>query len=140
VREWDYDWNLGFSVNIPLFDGFATKSRVSQAKSNINELDLVEKQIQEGIKLEISQAISDLELAKENIFSQEENVNQAKKALQIAKVQYAEGVITSLEEMDTQLALTIAQTNYLQALADYLVARARYNRAIGRGREVESRE
>jgi len=132
VREWDYDWNLGFLVNINLFDGFATRSKVARAKSSMNELDIVEKQIQEGIKLEISQAISDLNLAKENIFSQKENVDQAEKALEIAKVQYAEGVITSLEEMDTQLALTIAQTNYLQALADYLIAKAKYHKAIGK--------
>ena len=131
VQKWDYDWNIGFLVNINLFDGFATQSKVAQVKSTINELDIVEKQIQEGIKLEVTQAISDLNLAKENILSQEENVNQAKKALEIAKVQYAEGVITSLEEMDTELALTIAQTNYLQALSDYLVARAKYYKAIG---------
>jgi outer membrane protein TolC len=131
VKKWDYDWNLGFLVSVNLFDGFATRSKVAQAKSGLYELDLVEKQIQEGIKLEVSQAISDLNLAKENISSQEENVNQAKKALEIAKVQYAEGVITSLEEMDTQLALTIAQINYLSALTDYVVARARYHKAIG---------
>jgi outer membrane protein TolC len=132
VQKWDYDWNVGFLVNINLFDGFATESKVAQAKSSINELDIVEKQIQEGIKLEVNQAISDLNLAKENIFSQEENVAQAKKALEIAKVQYAEGVITSLEEMDTELALTMAQTNYLQALADYLIAKAKYYKAIGK--------
>ncbi|MGB2698633.1 MAG: TolC family protein [Candidatus Zixiibacteriota bacterium] len=131
VQEWDYDWHVGLLVNINLFDGFATRSKVAQAKSSINELDIIQKQIQEGIKLEVSQAISDINLAKENIFSQGENVTQAEKALEIAKVQYAEGVITSLEEMDTQLALTIAQTNYLQALADYLVARVRYYKAIG---------
>ncbi len=131
VQEWDYDWHIGLLVNINLFDGFATRSKVAQAKSSINELDIIEKQIQEGIKLEVTQAISDINLAKENIFSQGENVHQAEKALEIAKVQYAEGVITSLEEMDTQLALTIAQTNYLQALADYLVARVRYYKAIG---------
>jgi outer membrane protein TolC len=131
MQKWDYDWNIGFLVNINLFDGFATQSKVAQVKSTINELEIVEKQIREGIKLEVTQAMSDLNLAKENILSQKENVNQAKKALEIAKVQYAEGVITSLEEMDTELALTIAQTNYLQALADYLVARARYYKAIG---------
>jgi outer membrane protein TolC len=132
LQKWDYDWNIGFLVNINLFDGFATQSKVAQIKSTINELDIVEKQIQEGIKLEVTQAISDLNLARENILSQEENVNQAKKALEIARVQYAEGVITSLEEMDTELALTIAQTNYLQALADYLVAKAKYYKARGR--------
>jgi len=131
VQEWDYDWKVGLSVNMPLFDGFSTKSKIRQSKSDLAQLDIVQGQVEEGIKLEVRQAISDLNLAKENISSQEENVKQAQKALEIAKVQYAEGVITSLEEMDTALALTVAQTNYLQALSDYLVAKAKYRKAIG---------
>ncbi len=132
VQKWDYDWKVGFSVNMPLFDGFSTRSKIQQGESDLTQLDLLREQVEEGIKLEVNQAISDLNLAKENIISQEENVKQAKRALEIAKEQYAEGVITSLEEMDTQLALTIAQTNYLQALTDYLIAKAKYFKAIGR--------
>lgn len=132
VQEWDYDWKVGLSVNMPLFDGFSTKSKIRQSKSDLVQLDILNRQVREGIKLEVRQAISDLNLARENIVSQEENVKQAKKALEIAKVQYAQGVITSLEEMDTELALTVAQTNYLQALADYSVAKAKYYKAIGR--------
>jgi outer membrane protein len=132
VQKWDDDWNFGFSINLPLFDGFATQSRINQSKSNIKDLEVVQTQIEDGILLETRQAISNLNLAKENILSQKENVAQAKKSLEIAKVQYAEGMITSLEEMDTQLALAIAQTNYLQALADWLVAMAEYEKAIGR--------
>ncbi len=132
VQEWDYDWKVGLSVSMPLFDGFSTRSKIQQAKSDLAELDILQEQIEEGIKLEVRQAISDLKLAEENIFSQEENVDQAKKALEIAKVQYAEGLITSLEEMDTQLALTLAQTNYLSALTDYLIAKAKFYKAIGR--------
>ena len=132
VQEWDYNWNFGISVSMPLFDGFSTRAKIRQAKSDLSELDILQRQTEEGIKLEVRQAILDLKLAEENIISQEENVNQANKALEIAKVQYAEGLITSLEEMDTQLALTLAQTNYLSALTDYLVATAKYNKAIGR--------
>jgi outer membrane protein len=84
------------------------------------------------IKLEISQAISDLNLARENIVSQQENVNQAKESLRIAQVQYQQGLLTNIEEMDTELALTIAQTNYLQAMSDYLIAKAKYEKAIGK--------
>jgi outer membrane protein len=84
------------------------------------------------IKLEISQAISDLNLARENIVSQQENVNQAKESLRIAQVQYQQGLLTNIEEMDTELALTIAQTNYLKAMSDYLIAKAKYEKAIGK--------
>lgn len=130
-RKWDTDWNFTFSLNLPLFDGFATRSRVNQAKSDLKQLDLGNTDLREGIKLEVKQAVSSLELAKETITSQEENVNQAKESLRIAKIQYAQGIITSLEEMDSELALTFAQINYLQALSDYLIAQAKYNQAVG---------
>ena len=37
-----------------------------------------------------------------------------------------------MEEMGIELALTIAETNYLQALSDYLIARAKYEKTIGK--------
>jgi outer membrane protein TolC len=132
IDEWKTDWNFTFLVSVPIFDGFLTRSKVSQARSDLKQLDITEKQIQDLIKLEISQAISDLNLARENIVSQEENVKQAKESLRIAKVQYQQGLLTNIEEMDTELALTIAQTNYLQALSDYLIAKAKYEKAIGK--------
>ncbi|MCK4385886.1 MAG: TolC family protein [candidate division Zixibacteria bacterium] len=130
--EWETDWNFTFLVSVPIFDGFLTRSKVRQARSDLKQLSIAEKQIGDLIKLEISQAVSDLNLAKENILSQEENVKQAKESLRIAKVQYQQGMITNLEQMDTELALTVAQTNYLQALADYLIAKAKYEKAIGK--------
>jgi len=130
-RKWDTDWNFTFSLSIPLFDGFATRSRVNQAKSDLKQLDIGDNDLREGIKLEVKQAVTSLDLAKQTILSQQETVNQAKESLRIAKVQYAQGIITSLEEMDAELALTYAQINYLQALADYLRAQAQYNKAVG---------
>jgi outer membrane protein len=132
LDEWETDWNFTFLLSVPIFDGFLTRSKVRQARSDLRQLDIAEKEIQDFIKLQISQAISDLTLAEENIISQKENVNQAKESVRIAKVQYQQGMITNLEQMDTELALTIAQTNYLQALADYLIAKAKYEKAIGK--------
>lgn len=130
-RKWDTDWNFTVALSFPLFDGFATRSRVNQAKSDLKQLDISGNDLREGIKLEVKQAVTSLDLAKQTILSQQETVNQAKESLRIAKVQYAQGIITSLEEMDSELALTFAQINYLQALADYLRAQAQYNKAVG---------
>lgn len=129
--EWKTDWNLTLALSIPLFDGFLTRSKVRGAKSDLKLLQISQKQIEEMIRLQISQAISDLNLARENILSQKENVNQAKESLRIANVQYEKGVLTNLELMDTEFALTVAETNYLQALSDYLIATAEYRKAIG---------
>jgi outer membrane protein len=130
--EWKTDWNFTLSLSLPIFDGFLTRAKVRGAKSDLKQLDINEKQIQDKIRLDISQAISDLNLARENIVSQEENVKQAKESLRIAKVQYERGMLTNLELMDTEFALTVAETNHLQVLSDYLIAKAKYEKAIGK--------
>lgn len=132
IDKWKTDWNFTLALSIPIFDGFLTRSKVRVAKSDIKLLDVTENQIQDYIKLEISQAISDLNLAKENILSQQENVKQGKESLRIAKVQYQNGLLTNLELLDTEFALTVAETNYLQALSDYLIAKAKFEKAIGK--------
>jgi outer membrane protein len=132
IDEWKTDWNVTLALNIPLFDGFLTRSKVRQAKSDLKQLDVSESQLEDYVKLEITQAISDLNLAQENILSQQENVNQAKESLRIANVQYQNGVLTNLELLDTEFALTVAETNYLQALSDYTIAKAKFEKAIGK--------
>ena len=129
---WKTDWNFTIALSFPLFDGFLTRSRVKQARSDLKQLDITEKQLRDLIRLEISQAVSDLDLARENILSQDENVGQAKEALRIARVQYEKGLLTNLELMDTEFALTVAETNHLQAQSDYLVAMAKFEKAIGK--------
>ncbi len=64
--------------------------------------------------------------AKKRIAGQEKNIEQAEKAVRIAQTRYKSGVGTQLELLDTQVAMTRAQTNYAQAIYDYLVARAEW--------------
>ncbi|MDI6807940.1 MAG: TolC family protein [Candidatus Eisenbacteria bacterium] len=131
VQRWDTDWNFTIALNLPLFDGFTTKSQVSQAQSGLRQLELGRKDLTEAIKLEVRDAVNSLDLATERILSQEENIKQSKEGLRIAKIQYLQGMITSLEEMDAELALTYARISYLQALADHLIAQAKYKKALG---------
>jgi outer membrane protein len=130
--EWKTDWNLTLALSVPIFDGFLTRSKVRSAKSDLRQLDISESQTEDMIRLEVSQAVSDLNLARENILSQRENVNQAKESLRIANVQYDKGMLTNLELMDTEFALTVAETNHLQALSDYLIAKAQLDKAMGK--------
>ena len=74
------------------------------------------------------------------------NVDEVKKAIQAAKVavesaqenfrlaqgRFDAGVGTILEVTDAQLALTQAQNTEAQALADFRIAQARLDRALGR--------
>jgi outer membrane protein len=60
---------------------------------------------------------------------QKETVHQAEESLRIANLRYKNGLITNVELTDTELALTQAQTNYSNALNDYIIAIAKLEKA-----------
>jgi outer membrane protein len=57
--------------------------------------------------------------AKKRIEGQQKNIEQAEKAVHIAQTRYRSGVGTQLELLDSQVAMTRAQTNYALAIYDF---------------------
>lgn len=119
-------------VSIPLFDGFAARSRTQQADAGRAQSRILLEQTQRSVRAEVESAWYDLKAAEESYLAQQDNVRQAQRAIEIAQVSFENGMITGVELMDSQLALTVARQNQDQALYDYQVALARIERAVGR--------
>ncbi len=130
--EWGKEWNAMAVLQFPIFRGFSTKGKVLQSQSQLREARYNIEDKNEEIELEVREAYLNLRQEEETIISQRENVGQAEEAMGIAEKRYVSGLITNLEFMDVQLALTQAKTAYLQALANYLIAKARLTKAMGR--------
>jgi outer membrane protein TolC len=130
-RDWKKSWNLTFALNIPIFDGLATRARVKQAKSGLNQIQLGKAQLEDGIQLEVKSAYLALQESQSLLDAQKETVQQAEESLRIANLQHENGMITSVQLTDAELALTQAQVNRLQALYDYTIAIAKIEKAIG---------
>jgi outer membrane protein len=67
--------------------------------------------------------------------SQEKNVEQAEESVRIAELNFAEGLITTLDVGTAQAALTQAKVNYTQALYDYVMSLAQLDKAMGVGQK-----
>ncbi len=124
-------WNLGFALNVPIFDGLATRAAVAQAESGLKQTQLGKQQMIDAIELEVRSAYLNLLEAKTLINVQRETVKQAQESVRIANLRYENGMITSVELTDAQLALSQAEVNRLQSLHDYAVGLARLEKAIG---------
>lgn len=134
----DYLWanslNVGLQLSVPLFDGFKASARTEQAIVDHQKVQTVRQKAEEGLRLRIQSLELRLAEAKKRIEGQEKSLGQAQKALRIAQTRFSSGVGTQLELMDTQVAMTRTQTNYAQAIYDYLVAGAEWENAVGRPR------
>ena len=126
----DTSWSVGLAMQVPIFDGFATRARVNQARVSLDQIRANKDQLLDSIKLEVKSAVFDLEAAQKLIEVQEGIVEEAAEGLRIANVQHEAGLITGIELTDVELSHTQAQVNRLQAIHDYIIAIARLERAI----------
>lgn len=131
-------WNAGVTITFPIFSGFLTKYQVSEAMSNLNVLKANEEALRQSILLELQQAYLNLHEAEERIYTIEITVRQAEENLELANGRYAAGVGNPIEVTDAAVALSNAKTAYIQALADYNVARASLQKAMGTGSMIYS--
>ncbi len=125
------NWNAGFSVTIPLFDGFSTKAKVDQAASRYEQARLEKEDLVEQIMVDIRQACLDLKQAEAIINSSKDSVEEAREALRIAEISYNNGEGTNLDVLDTQVSLSQIEKNLTEAIYDYIMARAFLDRTIG---------
>jgi len=124
-------WNVGGSLNFPIFSGFLVENQVLESKANIDLLAANVESLKQQIRLEVDQAFSNLREATNRIDTTELTVRQAKENLDLAEGRYASGVGSPIEVTDALLALSNAKTNHISALADYQNALAALERAIG---------
>ena len=113
------------------FDGGGTQGRIREARAGAEkaEVNLVDKT--RRIEQEVRTAYSRLIEAREVLQSQKKVVEQAEEAVQLADVRYEAGSGIQLDVIDAEAALTEARTTQIEAVRNYLVARARLERAIG---------
>ncbi len=135
---WQNFYAINLSLTVPLFNGFESRARIGHSKAMIRELEWTRKGLSDMIAFEVRQAVLNYTQARETLFSQEKNVGQAREAVRIAELNYAEGLATNLDVSTAQVALSQARTNYSQALYDCVISQAQLEKAVGRNRS-ESR-
>ena len=130
-KRFNDNYTANMILAVPLFDAFAARSRTSMARAGREQARIMVDQLHDVIEAEVEQSFQDLKAAEQSYLAQIDNVAIAERALQIAQVSYENEMMTSVELMDSQLALTIARQNHFQSLFDYLVALARIEKAVG---------
>ncbi|MFC2149989.1 TolC family protein [Calditrichota bacterium] len=127
---WQESLNYTLSLQLPIFDGFATPARIQKAKIGLRRTKLKRLQLEQGVRLEVTQIQTELKRAKDLVESMTAGVELAQKAFEIAEVRYEQGISTELELLDAQLAVQNSKVGLLKGLYDLRVAHAEYNRII----------
>jgi outer membrane protein len=135
-----YGWEVGLQSNWAIFDGRATAGKIVQARSQVEQARLTLLDEQLSVEVEVRQAYSSFQEADELVAAGAKTVEQAEEAVREASVRYTAGTATQLDVLQSQVDLTTARTNLIQANYSYDVAVATLRRAMGVADKFELRE
>ncbi len=114
--------SVGLTLKIPIFDGFARRSRVDQANVTLAQ---VSKQL-EANKLELTTAFENSRLVLLNSLStiktQKENVSLADEVYASTQNNYNLGLASLTDLLNAETSLAEAQNSYNEALLQYKLA------------------
>ncbi|MDR0420335.1 MAG: TolC family protein [Prevotellaceae bacterium] len=111
---------LGFYLNIPVFNRFATRNNIRAAKLNVRNQELQLENTKKNLYKEIQQAYYNATGAKEKYKSSEVALQSAEKAYEFAKEKFENGRSTTYEFNDARNNLMKASANLSQAKYDYI--------------------
>jgi HAE1 family hydrophobic/amphiphilic exporter-1 len=117
-------WNAAVSFTLPVFDGRRSSGRVAQARAERGKAAQDRIALENQIRLEAKESVDRLAVAKSVLGSAELNVEQARRAAEMTQANYRAGAATTLDVLDAQAALTLAESLRVEALYDHANARA----------------
>ena len=131
-KDWFTTSYIGLALKIPIFNGFSTRAKIAQSKlewqQTLNQM--------EGFKINID---NDVVVAKNNFTTaiatmafQKQNMALAELVYEQTKKKYEIGTGSSTEINTAQVDLQTAQTNYISALYDAIIARVDLLKATGK--------
>jgi len=130
-RGWN-DYNIiGLTFSWPIFDGWATKAKVEQAIIDLKETRLSKEKTIKDIALELKNTYLDLKNAIAKIKSTQAEADLYKDTLSVTEEKYKTGIASSLDLNDASLGYEVALFNQRQATYDYILAKARFEKATG---------
>lgn len=130
-KNWN-DYNIiGLTFSWPIFDGWQTKAKVEQAVVELKESQILKEKAVKDIALELKQAYLDLKDAIGKMSSTQAQVDLYKNTLSVTQEKYKAGIASLLDLKDVSLGYQVAMFNQKQAVYDYLLAKARFEKAAG---------
>ncbi|MFZ6010072.1 MAG: TolC family protein [Bacteroidota bacterium] len=122
----------GIQVSVPLFNGNLHVAKVKEARLSQQQASMQLIDAQEQLKVDVHQVVAYLHETTESLLTQSTVKETALLSYDIVQYRYEKGVASRLELTDAELALTTANTNYLEAVYEYLSAHNQLDRVVGR--------
>lgn len=127
-------YSLGVQTSLTLFDGGAARASADQYRANIAIAENQFASQRDQIRFDVEQYYYQLQSNLNNVQTSAVALNQAREALNLARLRFQAGVGTQTEVIDAENDLTTAEGNRVTAILDYNRALANLQRSVSSGR------
>ena len=122
---------VGLQLNVPIFSGLTNTIREKSIGVSAKTLQLQRGYVEDNLNLQVTAALDNMTKAVEQMEASKKGIQLAEKGYAISQERYNNGMGTMLELRSSSQALTQAKLSYSQAIADYLTAKADYEKVLG---------
>ncbi|OJV53613.1 MAG: transporter [Bacteroidetes bacterium 43-16] len=122
---------ISLTLKVPIFSGFATRSRIRQAQVDIDkfEADLADTKL--ALDLAVENAYTQINNSVITLNSQQSNMELAQQVLDNVENNYKNGLASLTDLLDAENSFADAQNNHTAALMDYKLAEVQLKKANG---------
>lgn len=124
---------IGITFSWPVFDGWATKSKIEQAVVDLKEARILREKAASDIALDFKNAYIGLKNAIVKIDATESDLKVYNDNLKNAREKFKQGIVSSLDLDDAILKQSISRFNRDSAVYDYIIAKSNLDKAMGGG-------
>lgn len=130
--EWFDISAVTLQLHIPIFSGFAANARIARAKLALQQSINQQEALKISIDREIETAKNDFRTAIATLDYQKANMQLAESVFRQTKKKFEAGMGSNTEITQAQTDMKMAQTNYINALYNAIIARVDYIKATGK--------
>lgn len=134
-NAWRNGLAAGIGLSMPIFDGNLTKGKVDEVDASEHMVSDYEEGMTIALRFNIKNVLINIENLRAKMSAEETHLAVAKKAHDIAKVSYENGIITPTELNDAEVRIAAVQTTILNYQKDILLEYAELNYLESKGGE-----
>ena len=130
--DWYHTSYVGLQMRVPIFNGLSIRAKIKGAQLQLKKTENQTEALKNSIDKEVDDAKNNFATAIATMDFQKKNMALAEKVYNQTKKKYEIGTGSATEINTSQLDLKTAQTNYINALYDAIIAKVDFLRATGK--------
>ncbi len=125
-------WSTSLRLSYPVFNGLSREVAIDRANAQVTLARAQAEDASRAAVTEVERLLASVQLAEQQLALLQESVSVAREDYRVQKERYDLGAGTILDLVSSQIALSQAENDLINARYDYLLAKAELESLVGR--------